>query len=75
MEHAYWGRGYSPGEIKTGPYDPKTGALKLEVDVKDGGPSVGMRVIARSTGNSLPSARTAVISTRLPSTRASPVAR
>lgn len=26
-----------PGEIKTGTFDPKTGALKLEVDVKDDG--------------------------------------
>ena len=38
--------------------------------MKDGGPSSGMRVIASSTGNSLPSARIAVISMRRPSTRA-----
>jgi hypothetical protein len=34
--------------------------------VNDGGPSSGMRVIASSVGNSLPSARTAVISIRFP---------
>lgn len=32
----------SPGEIKTGTYDPKTGALKLEITVKDGGNTVAV---------------------------------
>jgi uncharacterized damage-inducible protein DinB len=30
----------SPGDIKVGTFDPKTGALKLEVTVKDGGNTV-----------------------------------
>ena len=30
----------SPGEIKIGTFDPKTGAMKLEVNVKDGGNTV-----------------------------------
>ena len=43
--------------------------------VKRGGPSVSMGVMANSTGNSAPPARTAVSSSRLPSTAVTPVAR
>jgi uncharacterized damage-inducible protein DinB len=34
------GPNLSPGEIKAGTFDPKTGALKLEVQVKDGASTV-----------------------------------